>query len=155
MNHQKKDLGRHAFEEHMPPWLHNKLEIEDQKSATVAPTLIPNIARLLEQDNSVRKAYLCHPSVRCISKIKGEGNHFCAYRNMQMMIRFLLEVDQGFCVRMGEQIPSVLQLQDMIEDAWSEGINSYGRVQTGGIRGTRKHIGTPEVCEILREYSYA
>lgn len=32
----------------------------------------------------------------------------------------------------------------MIEDAWDQGFNESGRVQTGGIRGTRKHIGTPE-----------
>lgn len=33
----------------------------------------------------------------------------------------------------------------MIEDAWDAGINLEGRIETGGIRGTRKYIGTPEV----------
>lgn len=46
----------------------------------------------------------------------------------------------------GKGIPGVLKLQDMIEDAWDRGFNSQGRVETGGIRGTRKYIGTPEVC---------
>lgn len=41
--------------------------------------------------------------------------------------------------------PSVLELQDMIERAWDMGFNSHGRIATGGIRGTRKHIGTSEV----------
>lgn len=40
---------------------------------------------------------------------------------------------------------SVLELQDMIERAWDMGFNSHGRIATGGIRGTRKHIGTSEV----------
>ena len=42
-------------------------------------------------------------------------------------------------------IPSILQLQNMIEHAWDMGFNIMGRVETGGIRGTRKYIGTPEV----------
>ena len=32
----------------------------------------------------------------------------------------------------------------MIEDAWTNGINASGKIETGGIRGTRKYIGTPE-----------
>lgn len=43
--------------------------------------------------------------------------------------------------------PSVLELQDMIERAWDMGFNSHGRIVTGGIRGTRKHIGTSEVSK--------
>jgi hypothetical protein len=43
------------------------------------------------------------------------------------------------------RLPSVLKMQDIIEDAWDKGINQIGRVQTGGIRDTRKYIGTPEV----------
>lgn len=41
----------------------------------------------------------------------------------------------------------MLELQDMIERAWDMGFNSHGRIVTGGIRGTRKHIGTSEVSE--------
>ena len=48
--------------------------------------------------------------------------------------------------RLDKKIPSVFQIQDFIETAWDHGINSQGRVETGGIRGTRKYIGTPEVC---------
>ncbi|KAL8976058.1 MAG: hypothetical protein Q9177_006925, partial [Variospora cf. flavescens] len=35
-------------------------------------------------------------------------------------------------------------LQELIESAWDRGINAVGKVETGGIRGTRKYIGTPE-----------
>lgn len=44
-----------------------------------------------------------------------------------------------------KKLPSVFQIQDLIETAWDAGINAQGRVETGGIRGTRKYIGTPEV----------
>lgn len=44
-----------------------------------------------------------------------------------------------------KKLPSVFQIQDLIEAAWDAGINTQGRVETGGIKGTRKYIGTPEV----------
>ncbi len=44
-----------------------------------------------------------------------------------------------------DRLPSVLDLQELIESAWDRGINTAGKVETGGIRGTRKYIGTPEV----------
>ncbi|KAJ1705426.1 hypothetical protein COH20_012385 [Aspergillus flavus] len=43
-----------------------------------------------------------------------------------------------------ETSPTILQIQEMIESAWDMGFNSIGRIETGGIRGTRKYIGTPE-----------
>jgi hypothetical protein len=51
---------------------------------------------------------------------------------------------QGFS-HFKEELPSVFQIQDFIEHAWDIGINQQGRLETGGIRGTRKYIGTPEV----------
>lgn len=42
-------------------------------------------------------------------------------------------------------LPSIFRIQDLIEAAWDLGYNSNGRVETGGIKGTRKYIGTPEV----------
>lgn len=46
-----------------------------------------------------------------------------------------------------KKIPSIFQIQDYIENAWDQGINSTGRIETGGIRGTRKYIGTPDVSD--------
>ena len=46
------------------------------------------------------------------------------------------------------KLPSIFQIQDMIESAWDAGIHVQGRAETGGIRGTRKYIGTPEVSPI-------
>ncbi|KAL8640568.1 MAG: hypothetical protein Q9228_002520 [Teloschistes exilis] len=54
---------------------------------------------------------------------------------------------QGFEFFPG-RVPSVLDLQELIESAWDRGINIAGRVETGGIRGTRKYIGTPETLFI-------
>lgn len=46
------------------------------------------------------------------------------------------------------QIPTIFEIQDMIETAWDKGINPRGRAETGGIRGTRKYIGTAEVSYV-------
>ena len=43
------------------------------------------------------------------------------------------------------KVPTIFAIQDKIEHAWDLGINSQGRIETGGIRGTRKYIGTPDV----------
>lgn len=132
----------------MPSWLYEKLGREDQKSAEAAPTIVPALLSLLERDDSVARACLCHPSVRYVGKLTGEGNHFCGYRNIQMLITYLMDLNPNPLERLKGRMPSVLELQDMIEDGWARGMNEYGLIQTGGIRGTRKHIGTPEVRNV-------
>jgi hypothetical protein len=44
----------------------------------------------------------------------------------------------------GNEPPSIFTIQDRIEAAWDMGIRPEGRIETGGIKGTRKFIGTPE-----------
>lgn len=44
-------------------------------------------------------------------------------------------------------VPNIFQLQDQIEAAWDNGHNTRGRRETGGIKGTRKFIGTQEVSK--------
>ena len=48
------------------------------------------------------------------------------------------------------RIPNVLELQDLIHAGWRKGINSGARKETGGVRGTRKYIGTSEAQTVLR-----
>lgn len=93
--------------------------------------IIPILANLIRQDRRVETAYLCDEKITHIYKLKGEGNHFCGYRNIQMLL-------------VGKRY-SIPELQDMVEHAWDQGYNSHSRIQTGGIKGTRKHIGTSEV----------
>lgn len=49
-----------------------------------------------------------------------------------------------------DRIPSIFEIQEYIENAWDMGINAEGREETGGIKGTRKYIGTPEVSETFQ-----
>lgn len=91
---------------------------------------MPILATLLERDSGVETAYLCDEATVQVYKLLGEGNHFCGYRNIQMLLR---------------KQYTVLELQDIIERAWDLGYNSHGRIETEGIKNTRKHIGTSEV----------
>jgi hypothetical protein len=108
------------------------------------PGIIPILAQLSALDRSVKQAYYCHPSTLHIGKTPKEGG-FCGYRNIQMLVSYIQGAHaQGYDEFPG-RTPGILKLQDMIERAWDKGINEIGRQQTGGIRDTRKYIGTPEV----------
>ncbi|KAK2765902.1 hypothetical protein FQN54_007417 [Arachnomyces sp. PD_36] len=156
----RSELGPHAHEKQMPTWLRNLLEdgtkvttsnqigpdgklVKVETVANETSHLIPILAGLCEKDSSVEKAFLCSPEVRHIFKLPKEGG-FCGYRNIQMMVSYIQDSRADGHQRFPGRVPSIMKLQDMIEEAWDLGFNSTGRVETGGIRGTRKYIGTPE-----------
>lgn len=87
---QKSELGPHANEKQMPSWVVKILE-KDGHLETVnrlgpnnklykvktcvnqASGILPVVAQLLEQDSYTEFAYLCHPAVRHVSKLRREG----------------------------------------------------------------------------------
>ena len=111
--------------------------------ANETPDLVPALARLSHLDPTVERAFYCHPAVRHIAKMPKEGG-FCGYRNIQMLISYIRDAQAEGQWHFQGKIPSILKLQDMIEHAWEMGFNSIGKIETGGIRLTRKYIGTPE-----------
>lgn len=134
----------------MPDWLHRLLEDEEKQRLEDAPSrIICLLSKLLEQDPDVESAYFCHSAVCYIGKIKSkgkdEGNHFCGYHNIQMLASYVIATGRQSLEEFMEGIPTICKIQNIIEEAWDQGFNEFGRVQTGGIKGTRKHIGTPEV----------
>lgn len=64
-----------------------------------------------------------------------------------MLYSYLMSTEKRLNI-FGNRVPTVFQIQDLIEEAWDKGYNPNGRIETGGIKGTRKHIGTPEVVTI-------
>lgn len=88
---QTSELGPHANEQKMPPWLVRLLESDgDLKSLSrISPRgriekiimsnhvtgIVPVLEQLLTQDRSTKYAYLCHPGVKHISKLKREGGY--------------------------------------------------------------------------------
>ena len=145
----------------MPKWLYNELKrgpsvkqvnriatdgrltresfVENEVSG-----LVPLLVQLSALSSTVERAYFCHPSVQHCFKRKYHGS-FCGYLNTQMQISYIQGTRAQGHECFGSQLPGILNLQDMIENAWDKGINNLARLQTGGVRGTRKWIGSPEV----------
>lgn len=160
---QKSELGPHAHEKQMPSWLVRLLNEKDGAIETVSQPdrdgklrkrkicpnmtggIIPVLEQLLEQDQSSEYSYLCDPATKHVSKLKREGG-FCGYRNIQMMCSYIIGAQSEGHDALKDKIPTIFKIQDWIEKAWDMGINATGRIETGGIRGTRKYIGTPDVC---------
>lgn len=158
----KSDLGPYANETQMPDWLRIQLE-KGGKAITVrkidpttghlmnvvqianeTPDLISTIALLSGRDRYVARAWLCHPATKHIGKQLSKEGGFCGYRNIQMLISYIQAVYPRGSHPFEGRIPTILKLQDYIEAGWDRGINSSARAETGGIKGTRKYIGTSE-----------
>lgn len=168
----KADLGPYANEKRMPRWLIDLLQDGAKVSisnkighdgklfkveiiSNETPNLVPVLARLSKLDRRVARAFYCNPFVRHVAKLRNEGG-FCGYRNTQMLISYIRDAQApGHGHFDGKRLPSILKLQEMIEDAWDQGFNESGRVETGGIRMTRKYIGTPEAQAVLLSLNIA
>ncbi|KXH59314.1 peptidase family C78 [Colletotrichum nymphaeae SA-01] len=136
----KAELGKYAHEQQMPDWLVTLLH---KGGEVKSDGVISVLEQLLSQSKSTEYAYLCDPAVQHVSKLKKEGG-FCGYRNIQMMISYIIGANAPGVDRFQGRLPTIFEIQELIERAWDLGINSQGRVETGGIKGTRKYIGTPE-----------
>ena len=158
---QKAELGPYANEKRMPPWLVKLLQdgakvtisntigpdgslVRRETVANETPNLVPILARLSQLDPTILRASYCDPRVCHVAKLPKEGG-FCGYRNIQMQVSYVRDARApGHQHFEGRWLPSILKLQDMIEDGWDRGYNTAARVETGGIRMTRKYIGTAE-----------
>ncbi|KAK7403959.1 hypothetical protein QQX98_010290 [Neonectria punicea] len=74
---------------------------------------------------------------------------FCGYRNIQMLVSHIIGARSTGAELFGPTFPTIFEIQDLIENAWDNGFNAQGRVETGGVKGTRKYIGTPEAQAVF------
>lgn len=156
-----KDLGPYAYEKSMPTQVRRVLENASKPSYECrigpdgrlvreaiiynqTPRPVPVLADLSAADPNIDIAYFCHKSVKHVHRLKCDGN-FCGYWNIQMLLSYrLAKIEDP--AHGSLPLPSVLEIQDTIEAAWDAGICSFGRTETGGIRNTRKWIGTHEAA---------
>ncbi|RMZ91986.1 hypothetical protein DV736_g797, partial [Chaetothyriales sp. CBS 134916] len=152
----KSELGPYANEERMPRWLHSMLaknvgvrheEVTIGRQTFSYPALenetsllVPKLQLISQADPLVTQSVFCSPVVNHVRKLFQEGG-FCGYRNIQMLITYL-RAQPGTAFE--GQLPTIFELQDAIEAAWDKGIHAVGRIETGGIKNTRKYIGTSE-----------
>ncbi|UKZ94181.1 uncharacterized protein TrAFT101_009061 [Trichoderma asperellum] len=143
-------LGKYAHEEEMPAWL---IKLLEKKGAVRASGVMPALKHLLELSAPTEYAYLCHPDALHVAKLRREGG-FCGYRNIQVLAAHIIATETTGWEQFGDDIPSIFQIQELIETAWDRGYNARGRIETGGIRGTRKYIGTPEAQALFRSMGF-
>ncbi|KAG6000998.1 hypothetical protein E4U21_004791 [Claviceps maximensis] len=133
----------------MPSRLARKLRAGGQECTD---DVILDLIWLAERSPSIGYAYFCNPCVQHVSKLRQEGG-FCGYRNIQCLISYIISTRTSGHQIFGNSIPSIFQIQDLIERAWDMGFNSNGRLETGGIRGSRKYIGTSEAQALFNSVS--
>ncbi|KAJ3597452.1 hypothetical protein NHX12_000977 [Muraenolepis orangiensis] len=81
---------------------------------------------------------------------EGDKGWGCGYRNLQMLLSALRTI-QAFTDCLPERgVPSVPQLQRMIEGAWREGMDPEGAAHFNHrLQGTRAWIGATEIYAVL------
>jgi len=83
----------------------------------------------------------------------GDQGFGCGFRNLQMLISSLLQVPLMRQTMNLNTIPSLNQLQSLIERAWQRGFDPQGARQLGGrLQGTRTWIGPSEVGVFLQDH---
>jgi len=100
------------------------------------------------RSSSVKVCLACRHSQDTTSADAGPGG-FCGYRNIQMQASYMAGVRFEGAQHSKNRMPTIFEIQAFIEAAWDQGINARGRIETGGVRDTRKFIGTPEAQAVF------
>ena len=112
--------------------------------------LVPVLQLLSASDSNVTSFAYCHPAVNhTTNRFKEAG--VCGYRCIAMLLSYLRGCSTAHKNdSYNDALPNILEIQDLIENAWAQNINSHAREEIGSIRGTRKYIGTTEVDACLQ-----
>ncbi|XP_061571553.1 zinc finger-containing ubiquitin peptidase 1-like [Cololabis saira] len=80
----------------------------------------------------------------------GDKGWGCGYRNFQMLLSSLSNIDPYSTHLQGRAVPCIPQLQTMIEEAWKEGLDPQGASHFNQqLQGTRAWIGATEIYVLL------
>ncbi|CAG02778.1 unnamed protein product, partial [Tetraodon nigroviridis] len=80
----------------------------------------------------------------------GDRGWGCGYRNFQMLLSALHRIEAYACVLQEKTVPSIPQLQSMVEGAWKEGLDPQGAAHFHQrLLGTRAWIGATEIFSLL------
>ncbi|KAF9992576.1 hypothetical protein BGZ80_005028 [Entomortierella chlamydospora] len=106
-----------------------------------------------------KQAYLADTSILFIQGDKSDRGWGCGYRNLQMMLSYVVNQTAVHCEdthRVStsrltpDPIPTIGELQQQLEFAWENGFDLPGARQLGHkVVGSRKWIGTTEVWSVL------
>ncbi|KAF5270661.1 hypothetical protein FQA39_LY01399 [Lamprigera yunnana] len=127
-------------------------------SSSVTRNLVPHIRSFSNNSQNIVRTLTC-TCVDHYASSYGDRGWGCGYRNAQMLISSLL-THTGYNDRLYKlwqdqkpprsSVPSISRLQNLIEQAWSQGFDIQGSEQLGSrLVNTRKWIGATEVVTLL------
>lgn len=126
--------------------------VDDARSCTKG--LLGPVRVVSEGTNNVKATYLC-TTVDHYGSTYGDRGWGCGYRNIQMLLSSL-QHHTGYYARLfsgPNMMPSISQIQKLIEQAWRNGFDLQGCEQLGGkLSNTRKWIGATEVVTLLSSF---
>ncbi|XP_029694409.1 zinc finger-containing ubiquitin peptidase 1 isoform X2 [Takifugu rubripes] len=80
----------------------------------------------------------------------GDKGWGCGYRNFQMLLSSLHRLETYAAILQEKTVPSIPQLQRMIEGAWKEGLDPQGASHFNQrLLGTRAWVGATEIFSLL------
>ncbi|XP_065223512.1 zinc finger-containing ubiquitin peptidase 1-like isoform X2 [Planococcus citri] len=145
----------------------NELKIAENigldDGSSVVKGIVPIIRSKSESCENVNRTYVCF-NMDFYSATYGDRGWGCGYRNLQMLLSALWRnatygelLNMQFCSRFGMEkmyvgnaMPSISKLQQLIEWAWEQGFDEEGRDQLGRkVHNTKKWIGATEVVTLL------
>eukprot|EP00051_Salpingoeca_urceolata_P008934 m.110082 g.110082 ORF g.110082 m.110082 type:complete len:552 (-) comp16017_c0_seq2:135-1790(-) len=107
------------------------------------------------QPRRVRCTFLLTSRVTHFQQNRSDGGFACGYRNLQIVCSHLMNDPAMAAVLFYgcKFVPTLPCLQALLERAWKQGFDPIGAAQLGNrVVGTRKWIGTTEVCCVLRMF---
>lgn len=106
--------------------------------------VIPALAFLLLNLDDTSRAVLCHSEVLQVTNFRSDGN-FCMFRGLQMIVSYVQASHHPDAGMFGNNIPSIIQLQEMIEVG-------FARLVRWGSAESSKTIGLIPLQNNYEEY---
>lgn len=105
----------------------------------------------------IDKVHLCWPTVDLYSSNEWGLGFDCGFRNIQMLLSCCLKNKGEITKRLEaagiREVPTVPEIQRLIEQAWEKGFDKDGAEQLGGkLQGTQTWIGAVEVAALFRSW---
>ncbi|KAK3866366.1 hypothetical protein Pcinc_028099 [Petrolisthes cinctipes] len=126
--------------------------VDDGHSCTKG--LVSAIRAVSSSSSNVMATHTC-TTVDHYASTYGDRGWGCGYRNIQMLLSSL-QHHTGYYQRLFSEpnmMPSISQIQKLIEQAWRSGFDLQGCEQLGGkLTNTRKWIGATEVVTLLSSF---
>lgn len=137
--------------------LHRPGSESNTQPRTFTTGVLAALGSALRNDQTVISADLCNEHiVHCTNDI-ADLTWGCGYRNIQQLLSSLLLTDPARYESAfgGSTIPSIAEIQGLIETAWQDGYDVEGAEQLKwSLKGGHKWIGTTEVYAFLSSKGY-